>query len=249
MEQSIVYRVGILFSILYFLLLLGSVEAYKNYTVGDSLGWYDNLQKPNVNYQKWVAGKKFSLGDYLIFNTDSNHSVVQTYNFTTYKRCDYDNALDNDTVQWSAGDPSATAPTTVSLPVPLVKEGMTYFFSSHYDGEQCKHGQRFKINVTHGQGLQDSLKNPSDQAPAPNSADVNNDDSAPDTEVSTNFNHPQEGSDDVKEDSGSPSLSVIVKKSNSKLFGILILLGLLMSWGFSLLFVFFIIIIFICLGI
>lgn len=44
---------------------IGSVEAYKNYTVGDSLGWYDTLEKPNVNYQKWVAGKTFSLGDFL----------------------------------------------------------------------------------------------------------------------------------------------------------------------------------------
>ena len=43
----------------------GGVEAYKNYTVGDSLGWYDTLEKPSVNYQKWVASKNFSLGDFL----------------------------------------------------------------------------------------------------------------------------------------------------------------------------------------
>ncbi|OVA04660.1 Plastocyanin-like [Macleaya cordata] len=59
----------LLFSIFSLLLLSlsRSVEAavYKNYTVGDSLGWYDNLQKPTVNYQKWVAGKDFSLGDFL----------------------------------------------------------------------------------------------------------------------------------------------------------------------------------------
>lgn len=70
MEQSR-YCLGLLFSILSFFVLLsfsGSVvvvEAYKNYTVGDSLGWYDTLEKPNVNYQKWVAGKNFSLGDFL----------------------------------------------------------------------------------------------------------------------------------------------------------------------------------------
>jgi len=33
--------------------------------VGDSLGWFDNLEKPTVNYQKWVAEKQFSLGDFL----------------------------------------------------------------------------------------------------------------------------------------------------------------------------------------
>lgn len=42
-----------------------SAEAYKNYTVGDSLGWYDNQEKPSVNYQKWASGKTFGLGDFL----------------------------------------------------------------------------------------------------------------------------------------------------------------------------------------
>lgn len=39
--------------------------AYKNYTVGDSLGWFDSLMKPAVDYQKWAAGKSFGLGDFL----------------------------------------------------------------------------------------------------------------------------------------------------------------------------------------
>jgi hypothetical protein len=68
MEQ-ITYSVGLLFFILSCSVLLSfsgsSVEAYKNYTVGDALGWYDKLAKPSVNYQKWVAGKNFSLGDFL----------------------------------------------------------------------------------------------------------------------------------------------------------------------------------------
>ena len=51
--------------LLVFVSFSGCVEAYKNYTVGDSLGWYDNLHEPSVNYQKWVAGKHFSLGDFL----------------------------------------------------------------------------------------------------------------------------------------------------------------------------------------
>lgn len=41
------------------------VEGYKNYTVGDSLGWYDQTEKPNLNYQKWADSKNFSLGDFL----------------------------------------------------------------------------------------------------------------------------------------------------------------------------------------
>ncbi|XP_052184820.1 blue copper protein-like [Diospyros lotus] len=221
------YCFGLLFSCTLLLLLLllsssESVEAYKNYTVGDSLGWYDNLLKPTVNYQKWAAAKNFSLGDFLIFNTDSNHSVVQTYNATTYKLCDHEDASENDTIEWSATDPSATTPQPVTVPVPLVKEGTNYFFSGFYDGEQCKNGQRFKIDVAHGQGLPPSLRDPSDEAPAPNSPDSGGEESVPDTLVPSNFDHPQETSDDDSARSGSVSLSRV---SGWGLSGILVLSG------------------------
>ncbi|EEF39175.1 copper ion binding protein, putative [Ricinus communis] len=202
----------------------GSADAYKNYTVGDSLGWYDSTEKPNLNYQKWADSKNFSLGDFLIFNTNNNHSVVQTYNLTTYELCDYDNALENDTIEWSTTDPSNTATFGVTVDVPLLKEGITYFFSGDYDGDQCKSGMHFNINVTHGKGLPESLKSPSEQAPAPNSPDVTGDDSAPDTIVPANFDHPQDVSDDDDaEDSG--SISVYLNLLDRKLNGVLLLFG------------------------
>jgi hypothetical protein len=43
-------------------------EAYENYTVGDELGWYDQLEVSGVDYQKWADGKNFSLGDFLSKN-------------------------------------------------------------------------------------------------------------------------------------------------------------------------------------
>ncbi|XP_057480088.1 early nodulin-like protein 18 [Actinidia eriantha] len=226
-QRNISCSSSLVFSYLLLLLLLclfssGSVEAYKNYTVGDSLGWFDNLLKPTVNYQKWAADKNFTLGDFLIFNTDSNHSIVQTYNFTTYKRCDYDNAQENDTTEWSAADPSSTTPQPVSMPIPLVKQGMNYFFSGDYDGEQCKFGQHFKINVTYGQGLPPSLKTSSDDSPAPANPDSGDDESAPDTVVPSNFNNPHDSSDD-KVDSGAVSLSLKLFGRGSN--GVLLLLG------------------------
>ncbi|KAF9592153.1 hypothetical protein IFM89_012582 [Coptis chinensis] len=216
------------FSCLIFLSFSGSfVHAYKNYTVGDSLGWYDKLKKPTVNYQKWVAGKNFSLGDFLMFNTDSNHSVVQSYNFTTYKRCDYDNAENDDTTQWSQGEPSAVTPDPVFVAVPLLKEGMTYFFSGDYDGEQCKHGQRFKMNVTHGLGLPASLKNPPAVAQSPRNQDDADSTPDPETTISSDFNHPKEsGNDNAKNTSGSISLKLSMKLMNIKLNGIIGLLGI-----------------------
>lgn len=91
------------------------------------------------------------------------------------------------------------------MAVPLVKEGMNYFFSGNYDGEQCKHGQHFKINVTHGQGLPESLKNPVPDSPAPNSAD--NSDNVPDTVIPSNFDNPINGGD-VKAASGAAGRNV-----------------------------------------
>lgn len=182
-------------------------EAYKNYTVGDSLGWFDNLEKPSVDYDKWVSGMTFSLGDFLLFNTDSNHSVTQTHNFTTYSTCD---SQGDDNIQWSSIDPNSTEVLPVTVPVPLLKEGPTYFFSGDYDGEQCMHGQKFEINVTHGQGLPPSLRDDPDLATGPTTADAapgpNNpdagDDSTPDT-ISSNydFSHPKKvPSDDSTSD-------------------------------------------------
>ncbi|XP_057723269.1 early nodulin-like protein 18 [Arachis stenosperma] len=220
------------------------VDAYKNYTVGDSLGWFDSTMNSEINYQKWASNKVFSLGDFLIFNTDTNHSVVQTYNATTYKQCDYDDAQDKDTNQWLQSNPSNTETHPISVSVPLKKEGVTYFFSSDYDGDQCRSGQRFQINVTHGQGLPKSLKDPSeDSAPSPSGAGggvSGDDDAAPDTIVPANFNHPKyensdsSGDDDdndnkAKGKASSDSVS-IYDQIHTKLFASLALLLVVFLW-------------------
>lgn len=68
-QRRTILGLPMFFTILSYVLLLlcfsRSVQAYKNYTVGDSLGWYDNQEKPNINYQKWASGKNFALGDFL----------------------------------------------------------------------------------------------------------------------------------------------------------------------------------------
>ncbi|CAA7053327.1 unnamed protein product [Microthlaspi erraticum] len=214
------------------LLLSLSAGAYKNYTVGESTGWFDIQERPSANFQKWADSKSFSLGDFLIFNTDSNHSVVQTYDFKTYKECDYNNGEDNSTIEWSAANPSSTSPVPVTVNVPLVKEGFNYFFSGNYDGEQCKFGQHFKINVTHGQGLP-ALSSPDDDdetAPGPGKSSQSGDDdeSAPDTIVPANFDHPKdiESDDDDNMVKGSKSSSSITK---SNLFCLVVVMALLAS--------------------
>ncbi|KAL0757920.1 hypothetical protein Bca101_095588 [Brassica carinata] len=142
------------------MLLSLSADAYKNYTVGGSTGWFDIQERPSANYQKWADSKTFSLGDFL----NSNHSVVQTYDFKTYKECNYNNGEDNSTTEWSAANPSATSPVPVSVSVPLVKEGLP---SPDKDDET---------------------------APGPGQSSQSGDDDevAPDTIVPANFDHPKD---------------------------------------------------------
>ncbi|CAN8311760.1 unnamed protein product [Cochlearia groenlandica] len=187
------------------MLLSLSADSYKNYTVGESTGWFDIQERPSANYQKWADSKSFSLGDFLIFNTDSNHSVVQTYDLKTYKECDYNNGHeDNTTTEWSASNPSSTSPVPVSVNVPLVKEGFNYFFSGNYDGEQCKFGQHFKVNVTHGQGLPDNDDDETAPGPDKSSQSGGDDDEvAPDTIVPANFDHPKDIESDDNDDDNS----------------------------------------------
>ena len=101
-----------------------------------------------------------------VFNTDKNHSVLQTRNETLYKSCDYDDSGPEDTVDWSAAAPEFSKD-AVTAAVPLLKEGNTYFFSGNYDGEQCENGQRFAVAVAHGQGLPPDLRPPEAAAPGP----------------------------------------------------------------------------------
>lgn len=120
-----------------------------------------------------------------VFNTDKNHSVVQTRNGTLYKSCDYNDSGPDDTVEWSAAAPEFSKD-AVTVAVPLLKEGRTYFFSGNYDGEQCENGQRFAIDVAHGQGLPPDLRPPAADAPAPSSSRP-----ADDGAAVLDFSHPK----------------------------------------------------------
>nr|GMD61689.1 blue copper protein-like [Ipomoea batatas] len=183
----------------------------------------DDVPEAVSNSSSKKAAKSSLLDECAVFNTDTNHSVIQTYNFTTYKRCNYDD--DDNATQWSYGDPSATSPQPTTVPVPLMKVGMTYFFSGDYDGEQCRNGQRFRVNVTYGQGLPPSLKTP-DESPAPVSPQSGDDDAVPDTLVPAYFDNPRNVSDEDSEPSGSVSLTAFSRFFGAFSYGVLVVLGL-----------------------
>lgn len=93
-----------------------------------------------------------------VFRTNSNQTVIQTYNLTTFQSCSFDNASDNDTVQYNGGDTDFNKPLIIQ--VPLTIKGSNYFFSDANDGVQCQEGMAFEIQVNTGLGLPPSLNQP-----------------------------------------------------------------------------------------
>lgn len=93
-----------------------------------------------------------------VFNTNTNQTVIQTYNLTTYEACNADDASDNDTFEYNGGNSAFGE--RVTIPVPLTFEGLNYYFSDIDDGVQCLNGMRFAVDVKHGAGLPPSLNHP-----------------------------------------------------------------------------------------
>ncbi|KAG4937098.1 hypothetical protein AAZX31_18G204600 [Glycine max] len=146
-----------------FSLLITVVSAaetgYHNHTVGGAAGWSFNstTNTTATNYSSWASTQTFDLGDYLIFNTNSNQTVVQTYNKTTYLNCTADDS-DNGTFVYNGGSRGFGEALTVAVPLTIV--GPNYFFSDAGDGVQCQHGLAFEIAVLRGLGLPPSLNQP-----------------------------------------------------------------------------------------
>ncbi|KAL0309165.1 UNVERIFIED_CONTAM: hypothetical protein Sradi_5858800 [Sesamum radiatum] len=137
-----------------------AATSYSNHTVGGDAGWFFNstTNMTSADYKAWAANQTFNLGDYLIFNTNTNQTVIQTYNTTTYNSCSMDDSLDTDTFQYDGGNNQFGSAVVIS--VPLTIEGTQYYFSDADDGEQCLHGMAFEIKVNHGLGLPPSLNQP-----------------------------------------------------------------------------------------
>ncbi|MCD7467624.1 hypothetical protein HAX54_005167 [Datura stramonium] len=133
---------------------------YTNHTVGGPAGWFFNIAtgKASADYSAWAAKQTFNLGDYLVFSTNTNQTVIQTYNETTYRNCTMDYASDDDTFQYEGGSNEFGKAMTIA--VPLTIEGQQYYFSDADDGTQCLNGMAFEIKVGHGIGLPPSLNQP-----------------------------------------------------------------------------------------
>ncbi|KAG4920472.1 hypothetical protein JHK84_049325 [Glycine max] len=93
----------------------------------------------------------------LIFNTNSNQTVVQTYDKMTYLNCIADYS-DNGTFVYNGESRGFGEALVVVVPLTIV--GPNYFFFDADNGVQCQHNLAFEIDVQHGLGLPPSLNQP-----------------------------------------------------------------------------------------
>ncbi|KAF7807822.1 cucumber peeling cupredoxin-like [Senna tora] len=158
-----------------------ATTVYTNHTVGGDAGWLFNATANTsaTNYSSWAATKTFNLGDFLsklhllpFFNTNSNQTVIQTYNVTSYRNCTADESNNGTFVYDGDADRFGEA---LTIAVPLTIEGPNYYFSDGNDGIQCQRGMAFEIDIKHGLDLPPSLDHPPPplyiEPPGPDTAD------------------------------------------------------------------------------
>ncbi|CAL8997433.1 unnamed protein product [Prunus brigantina] len=95
------------------------------YTVGDSSGWTSG-----VDYSTWTSGKTFAVGDSLVFNYGSGHTVDEVSG-SDYKTCTVGNSITSD----SSG----------ATTIPLKAAGTRYFICAVVG--HCGMGMKLSVNV------------------------------------------------------------------------------------------------------
>ncbi|EOY15920.1 hypothetical protein QUC31_000781 [Theobroma cacao] len=95
------------------------------FTVGESTGWI-----PGVDYNAWAKGKNFKVGDRLVFNYPSGHTVDEVFE-NDYNTCTAGNALSTD----NSGSTS----------IPLLTAGPHYFMCGVVG--HCGQGMKLAVNV------------------------------------------------------------------------------------------------------
>ncbi|KAJ4701390.1 putative Blue copper protein [Melia azedarach] len=98
------------------------------YTVGESSGW-----TMGADYSTWTSGKTFAVGDSLVFNYGSGHTVDEV-SASDYKSCTVGNAITSDN----------SGATTVAL-----KTAGTHYFICGVAGH-CGNGMKLAVTVAAG---------------------------------------------------------------------------------------------------
>ncbi|KAE8699460.1 integral membrane family protein [Hibiscus syriacus] len=107
----------------------GSVEASKQFTVGDHIGWQQPSDNNTDVYGQWATSKRFHVGDSVSFEY-RNDSVLLVDKWDYY-HCNSNNPI------YSFNDGNTV--------INLDRAGFFYFISGILD--HCKNGERLMIQV------------------------------------------------------------------------------------------------------
>ncbi|KAK4848010.1 hypothetical protein QYF36_008112 [Acer negundo] len=113
-------------ALLILLLVTPAAVFAVDYTVGDSGGW-----SQTVDYTTWVSGKKFSVGDVLVFTYGGNHKV------DVVTKSNYDNCGTSNPIQ-SFSDGNTR--------INLTTSGEMYFICPTLG--HCSSGMKLAVTVT-----------------------------------------------------------------------------------------------------
>ncbi|KAL2520699.1 blue copper protein-like [Forsythia ovata] len=121
-----------------------------DYTVGDSSGW-----SIGADYSTWTSGKTFAVGDTLVFNYPSGHTVDEV-NEKDYSSCSTGNSITTD----------SSGATTVAL-----KTAGKHYFICGVPGH-CSGGMKLAVTVaaTAGAGGGGATTTPSGSTTSPPSS-------------------------------------------------------------------------------
>ncbi|CAN6173048.1 unnamed protein product [Urochloa humidicola] len=165
-----------------------SAAAATKYTVGDASGW-----TTTGDYATWASGKKFKVGDTLVFNYAGGAHTVDEVSAADYAACSSSKALSSD----SAGS------TTVTL-----KTAGKHYFICGVAGH-CSSGMKLVVDVAAAKAAAPA------PAPAPDAADT-----TPDATPATTTPKSPSSSGSASPKTPDTVLSPPAKKSTSSAAGL-----------------------------
>ncbi|OIT36676.1 PREDICTED: blue copper protein-like [Nicotiana attenuata] len=139
------FKAGIFVLVLFICCLVPSFATV--YTVGDSAGW-----AIGVDYTTWATGKTFNVGDSLVFNYPSGHTVDEV-SASDYQSCTAGNAITSD----------QSGATTIPL-----KTAGTHYFTCGVMGH-CSGGMKLAVTVAAASGGGGGSTTPSSGTTSPSS--------------------------------------------------------------------------------
>ncbi|KAL0013736.1 hypothetical protein SO802_000805 [Lithocarpus litseifolius] len=144
------------------------VTEAANYVVGDSAGWAVPRTNPTL-YTSWTSGKKFSVGDVLVFNFISNVHDVATVSKADYDACAVNNTL--------------TLVTTGPYNYTINSTGTHYIICTIFNGGHCQGGQKLTISVGNSTSGTSPASSPAGSPTSPSGSPTSPSDSPSSTET------------------------------------------------------------------